>query len=137
DLADDNAVRTAFRAIQASVVPHASANAFDGVTVQPMIRDKGYELIVGSTLDNQFGPLILFGAGGVLVEILQDRALALPPLNRTLARRLLERTQIYRALQGVRGRPPVALEELEAVLVRFSQLVTDFLEIKEIDVNPL
>jgi acetyltransferase len=137
DLADENSVRTAFRAIQASVARYASANAFDGVTVQPMIRDKGYELIVGSSLDNQFGPVILFGAGGVLVEILQDRALALPPLNRTLARRLLERTQIYRVLQGVRGQQPVALDDLETLLVRFSQLVVDFFEIKEIDVNPL
>ena len=71
------------------------ARAFLGVTVQPMIEHKGYELIVGSSVDRQFGPVILFGAGGVLVEVFQDRALGLPPLNRTLARRLIERTQIY------------------------------------------
>jgi acetyltransferase len=137
NLLDQDEVQTAFRSIQTNVSRHASPDAFDGVTVQPMIRDKGYELIIGSAVDHQFGPILLFGAGGVLVEILQDRALALPPLNRTLARRLIERTQIYRALQGVRGQSPVALDQLEALLVRFSQLVADFLEIQEIDVNPL
>ena len=71
------------------------SSAFAGVSVQPMARDKGYELIVGSSVDAQFGPVILFGAGGVLVEVWKDQALALPPLNRTLARRLMERTRIY------------------------------------------
>jgi acetyltransferase len=107
------------------------------VTVQPMILDQGYELIIGSFVDRQFGPVILFGAGGVLVEVFQDRALALPPLNRTLSRRLIERTQIYKALLGVRGRKPVALDQLEILLARFSQLITDHLEIQEIDMNPV
>jgi acetyltransferase len=137
NLSDEDSVRTAFRTIQAHVGQHSSAAAFEGVTVQPMIRDKGYELIIGSSRDRQFGPILLFGAGGVLVDILQDRALALPPLNRALARRMIERTQIYRTLQGVRGQPPVALDKLEMLLVRFSQLVADFLEIQEIDINPL
>ena len=115
-----------------------SAAAFEGVTVQPMIKDKGYELIVGSSVDRQFGPVILFGAGGVLVEVFQDSALALPPLNRTLATRLMERTQICQALQGVRGqKPPCDLEALETLLVRFSQLLCDFPEIQEVDLNPM
>jgi acetyltransferase len=92
---------------------------------------------VGSSVDRQFGPVILFGAGGVLVEVFQDRALAMPPLNRTLARRLIERTRIYQALRGARGMRSVNLEELESLLVRFSQLVIDFPEIAEIDINPL
>jgi acetyltransferase len=133
NLPDEEAVRRAFRAIQARV----SAEAFDGVIVQPMVSDKGYELIVGSSVDRQFGPVILFGAGGVLVEVFQDRALALPPLNRTLARRLMEQTRIYQALKGVRGRPPVNLEALETLLVRFSQLLADQPEVWEIDINPL
>jgi acetyltransferase len=137
DLADDDAVGTAFRTIQTNVCRCACPADFAGVTIQPMIREKGYELIVGSSLDRQFGPVLLFGAGGVLVDVLQDRALALPPLNRVLAERLLEQTQIYTALKGVRGRPPVALAQLELFLARFSQLVADFLEIQEIDVNPL
>jgi acetyltransferase len=114
-----------------------NAAAFDGVTVQPMIRDKGYELIVGSSLDAQFGPVLLFGAGGVLVEVNKDSALALPPLNRTLARRLMERTRIYAALQGVRGEAGVDIGSLETLLVRFSQLVCDFDDIAEIDLNPV
>jgi acetyltransferase len=137
NLADGEAVRTAFRTIRTNVAERASAADFDGVTVQPMVRDKGHELIIGSTVDRQFGPVILFGAGGVLVEIFQDRALTLPPLNRTLARRLMERTQIYKALTGVRGQQAVALEQLETLLVRFSQLLTDFLDLREVDINPL
>jgi acetyltransferase len=101
-----------------------------------MIRSRGYELIIGSSIDNQFGPVILFGTGGVLVEVFKDRALALPPLNRTLARRLMERTRIFQALQGARG-SSVNLAELETLLVRFSHLVVDFPEIAELDINPL
>jgi acetyltransferase len=97
----------------------------------------GYELIIGSSIDPQFGPVILFGAGGVLVEVMKDRALALPPLNTTLARRLMEQTHIFEALQGIRGRKPVDIEALERLLVRFSQLVVEQPWIKEIDVNPL
>ena len=137
NLANEAAVRQAFEAIRAGVARVGKAEAFEGVTVQPMVRGKGYELIVGSSVDVQFGPVILFGAGGVLVEVFKDRALGLPPLTRTLARRLMERTKIYKALQGVRGERPVDMKELETLLVRFSQLVADFPEIQEIDINPL
>ena len=102
-----------------------------------MIRREGYELILGSSPDPQFGPVLLFGAGGELVEVFRDRSLALPPLTTTLARRLMERTRIYRALQGVRGRKPVDLAALELLLVRFSQMVAEQRRIKEIDINPL
>jgi acetyltransferase len=102
-----------------------------------MVRVKGYELIVGSSVDRQFGPVILFGAGGILVEVFKDRALALPPLNRALARRLMERTRISEAFKGIRGQRPVDREELETLLVRFSQLLCDFLEISEVDMNPV
>jgi acetyltransferase len=103
-----------------------------------MVRmSNAYELILGSSLDPQFGPVLLFGAGGQLVETFRDRALGLPPLNSTLARRLMEQTRIYRALGGVRGRAPVDLAQLEQVLVRFSQLIVEQPRIKEIDINPL
>jgi len=105
--------------------------------VQPMISRNGYELILGSSVDPQFGPILLFGAGGQLVEVFRDRALGLPPLNRTLARRMMERTRIHRALKGVRGRTPVDLSALEELLVRFSQLIVEQPRIKEIDINPL
>ncbi len=147
NLADDEAVRHAFATIEANVARAGHndqdgrnsprSTAFEGVSVQPMVRDKGYELIVGSSIDQQFGPVILFGAGGVLVEVLRDSSLSLPPLTQILARRQIERTRVFEALRGVRGRRPVPLEELEMLLVNFSQLVADFLEISEIDINPL
>jgi acetyltransferase len=137
NLRDEPAVRAAFAAIQHNLAQKHPTIPFEGVTVQPMIRDRAYELIIGSTLDVQFGPVILFGAGGILVEILQDRALGLPPLNRTLARRLIERTRIYRALQGVRGQPPVDLAALETLLSRFSLLLCDCPDLQEVDMNPV
>jgi acetyltransferase len=132
NLADEAAVRAAYAAIQ-----RGAGTEFQGVAVQPMVLGRGYELILGSSVDPQFGPVILFGAGGELVEVIKDRALGLPPLNTTLARRLMEQTRIYKALPGVRGRKPVDLEALEQLVVRFSQLVTEQRWIKEIDINPL
>jgi acetyltransferase len=137
DLANAAAVKRAFTAIKKSVVEKAGAKHFLGVTVQAMIKLDGYELILGSSLDPQFGPVLLFGTGGQLVEVFKDRALALPPLNVTLARRWMERTRIFTALKGVRGRPPVDLVALEHLLVRFSQLVVEQRWVKEIDINPL
>ena len=137
DLADAEAVRQAFASIQKSVAEKASAADFLGVTVQPMAKLEGYELILGSSIDPQFGPVLLFGLGGQLVEVFKDRALGLPPLTTTRARRMMERTKIYTALQGVRGRDPVDLAALERMLVRFAQLVTEQRWIKELDINPL
>jgi acetyltransferase len=137
NLADERAVRAAYAAIESNVNRVGKPGAFEGVSVQAMVRARGYELIIGSSLDRQFGPVILFGCGGILVEVFKDRALALPPLNRTLARRLMERTKIYEALQGVRGQKAVDLEALETLLARFSQLLVDFPEIQEVDLNPV
>jgi acetyltransferase len=137
NLRDEAAVRSAYRAIQASVTEKAGANQFQGVTVQPMATLDGYELILGSSVDPQFGPVILFGSGGQLVEVYRDRALALPPLNTTLAQRMMEQTRIFTALKGVRGRKPVNMAALEQLLVRFSQLVLEQRWIAEIDINPL
>ena len=138
NLRDAEAVDRAFNAIQASVAAKVGAQHFQGVTVQPMIQLKdAYELILGSSLDPQFGPVLLFGTGGQLVEVFKDRALALPPLNSTLARRMMEQTKIYKALKGVRGRKPVDMAALEALLVRFSALVAEQRWIKENDINPL
>ncbi len=137
NLRDEDAVRKGFQAIKASVTEKAGAEHFQGVTVQPMIKLEGYELIIGSTIDSQFGPVMLFGTGGQLVEVFRDRALALPPLNSTLARRMMEQTKIFTALKGVRGRKPVDIEALEELLVRFSQLLVEQPWIKEVDINPL
>jgi acetyltransferase len=137
DLRNEDEARAAFRSIESSVSGKTGPQDFGGVTVQPMIRRDGYELIVGSSIDPQFGPVILFGAGGVMVEVYRDHALGLPPLNTTLAHRLMEQTRIFIALQGVRGRKPIDLSKLEELLVRFSQLVLEQPWIKEIDINPL
>jgi acetyltransferase len=137
NLEDEREVRHAYHEILFSVSQKAGSEHFHGVTVQPMARMEGYELILGSSVDPQFGPVILFGSGGQLVEVYKDRALALPPLNTTLAHRMMEQTRILKALQGVRGRKPVNLLELEKLLVRFSQLVVEQSWISEIDINPL
>ena len=137
NLRDADAVRAAFARIQDNVAAKAAAGDFLGVTVQPMVDREGFELILGSSIDAQFGPVLLFGRGGQLVEIENDRALSLPPLNTTLARRMMEQTRISRALRGVRGMKPVNMEELELLLVRFSNLVIDNPRVKEVDINPL
>jgi acetyltransferase len=138
NLQSTEAVATAFAEMASAIGRRFGADAFKGVTVQPMLNlDKGYELIIGSSVDEQFGPVILFGTGGQLVEVYRDSAVALPPLNTTLARRLMEQTKIYQALQGVRGRQATDLAELEMVLVRVSQLALEQPQIKELDINPL
>ncbi len=130
-------VRRAFDDIHDSLEKLGRLDAFDGVTVQPMARLDGLELILGSSLDPQFGPVVLFGSGGSLVEVYRDRALGLPPLNTTLARRMMEQTRIYEALKGVRGRASVDMDALERLVVRFSQLVAEQPLVKELDINPL
>ncbi len=138
NLGDAAAVVRAFAEIRDAVVAISGPAAFLGVTVQPFIdRQGGYELILGASPDPQFGPVLLFGMGGELVEVFRDRALALPPLNSTLARRMMEQTKIYRALKGVRGRAAVDLGALESLLVRFGDLVVEQPWIREIDINPL
>ncbi len=112
-----------------------SAAEFQGVTIQPMIRQKGHELIIGSKKDTQFGSVLLFGMGGTAAEFFKDVSIGFPPLNQTLARRLIEDTAIYKHASSV-GQP-LNVKFLEEILVKFSQLVTDFPEIKEIDINPL
>ncbi|NIW46979.1 MAG: acetyl CoA synthetase subunit alpha, partial [candidate division Zixibacteria bacterium] len=97
NLTDKAEIEAAFKAIKKS----AGAKHFQGVTVQPMLKMKGYEVILGSTDDVQFGPILLFGAGGQLVEVFKDRSLGLPPLNTTLARRMMEQTKIFEAFKGV------------------------------------
>ena len=137
NLPDEESVRSAFQAIKSSVGQKVGPDHFSNVTVQPMVLRDGYELILGSSIDPQFGPVILFGSGGQLVEVYRDRALALPPLNSTLAQRMMEQTRILTALKGVRGRKPANLAALEGLLVRFSQLVVEQPWIAEIDINPL
>ena len=130
-------VRRAYEEMEVSIQESFGEEHFAGATVQPMVSLEGYELIFGSSLDPQFGPVLLFGSGGSLVEVYRDRALALPPITTTLARRTMDQTHIFEALKGVRGRAPVDTAALEKLFVRFSQLVVEQPWIKELDINPL
>ena len=132
-----DAVRDAFNSIRDAVHQIATPADFLGVSVQPMIKLEGYEVIIGSSIDPQFGPVMLFGTGGSLVEVYKDTALALPPLNSVLARTMMRKTKIYKALKGVRGQDPIDLVALEELLVRYSQMITEQKWIKETDINPL
>jgi acetyltransferase len=117
----------------------ASPNAaLSGFTVQPMVlRPGAIELIVGVTDDSTFGPVVLFGQGGIAVEALNDSALELPPLNDALARAQIARTRVWKLLQGIRNRPAADIRAIAETLVRVSQLVTNHAEICELDINPL
>ena len=130
-------VRQAWRSIRRAVTEKAGADHFQGVTVERMIPPDGVELLLGSSVDAQFGPVVVFGAGGRLVEVLADRALGLPPLTSTLARQLIGATRISRALGSGRGQFAVDMAALEQLVVRFSQFVAGQRWIKEVDINPL
>ena len=102
-----------------------------------MLTAIDYELIAGAKKDPDFGPVLLFGAGGIYTEVFRDRAIALPPLNRLLARRLMEETRIFKILAGHRGKPSANLVLIEEILIRIAQLVADYPQIEALDINPL
>ncbi len=137
DVGSEEEVRRQFDVLVERAKLYKPSAQIVGVTVQPMIPRGGYELIVGGKIDPLFGPVILFGMGGVGVELYKDTAVALPPLNTTLIRRMLEETRVYQLLKGYRNQPKANLELLEKTLLLFSQLLVDFPQIKEIDINPL
>jgi acetyltransferase len=130
-------VRAAYERILASVREHLPEADVQGVTVQPMARSSGYELVLGARKDATFGAVILLGAGGVAAELLRDQALDLPPLNERLALAMLQSLRIWPLLAGHRGRPGIDLDALLEVVMRFSYLVADYPEISEIEINPL
>jgi acetyltransferase len=137
DLPDAASVTAAAARMLRRIAALAPQARLDGFTVQPMLRRPGgVELILGMSEDRQFGPVILFGQGGVAVEVVRDKAVALPPLNLALARALMERTRVFRLLQGYRGRKPADLDGVALALVKLSQLVADLPEIAELDINP-
>jgi acetyltransferase len=126
-----------FRDIQEAVAKNAPGARIMGMGVQRMVKDLDYELILGSRTDTEFGAHILFGMGGVAAEIFQEFAIGLPPLNQTLARRLVDETKVNSMLSGVRGKRPADVMQLEQIIVSFANLVADFPEIREIDLNPI
>ncbi len=134
---NEKEVRQAFETLIQRATAYDPEAQIIGVTVQPMVERKGYEVIIGGKTDPVFGPTILFGMGGVGVELFKDFSIGLPPLNTTLIRRMMEETKIFQLLKGYRKAPPVNLMVLEETLLLFSQLLVDFPQIKEIDINPL
>ena len=137
DLKSEEEVKEAFRATVRNAKKYNPNAEILGVTVQPMIKKRGVEVILGSKRDIVFGPVILFGMGGVGVELFKDYSVGLPPLNQTLARRMMEETRVYQLLKGFRGMPPANIKRLEEVMVLFSHLLLDFPQIKEVDINPI
>ncbi|MBI1207564.1 MAG: GNAT family N-acetyltransferase [Azospirillum sp.] len=137
-LAEPEHVRAAAVRMLTQVAKFKPNARIEGFTVQEMaVLDDPHELIVGMVNDHLFGPVILFGQGGTSVEVVGDKALALPPLNMNLARDLMSRTRIWKLLQGYRGRPPAELDAIAVALNMVSQLVIDFPQIQELDINPL
>ena len=138
DLATPEAARAAADAMRERITRSTPKARLEGFTVSRMVRrPHAYELIVGVTTDPQFGPMILFGHGGTAVEVINDKALALPPLNLRLAQDLIARTRIARLLRGYRDRPPVDMDALAFVLVKVSRLIEELSDVAELDINPL
>ena len=136
DVRSKEEVAKSFKDLAQKVKKHMPQAEFQGVILQPMVKKKGYELLIGSKKDPYFGSVIVFGMGGVATELLENVSTGFPPLNQVLARRLMEKTAIYKLFSNLDNHR-VNLELLEEILVKFSQLVIDFPEIKEIDINPL
>jgi len=136
DTAD--ALRTAIQSLRDRVAKRLPEASIAGFAVQKMVeRPRAHELILGAAVDPIFGPVILFGQGGTAVEVIGDRAVALPPLNMHLAEDLISRTRVYKLLKGYRDRPAANLKAIATTLVQVSQLIIDHSEIIELDVNPL
>jgi acetyltransferase len=138
DLRGSAVVERAAELMQDRVRDAAPDARLDGFTIEPMLSAPAtLELIVGASNRGDFGPMLLFGEGGSAVEVVADTTLELPPLDSTLARRMIERTRVYRRMRGFRHVPPVAINDVVLVLTRISQLVVDWPRIAELEVNPL
>jgi len=138
DLESAEEVLRAAQAMNERVARRMPTARLSGFTVQAMSRRPGaFELIVGVSSDDVFGPTIMFGQGGKAVEVIADSAVTLPPLNMALARAMIERTRVSRLLQGFRDVPPADLDAVCLTLIQVSQLITDLPEVVELDINPL
>ncbi len=137
-LSGGEAVRLAAAEMKQRIGTRLPRARIEGFLVQQMVqRPRAHELILGMAVDRTFGPFLLFGQGGTAVEIIDDKALGLPPLNLKLATEMIGRTRVWRQLKGYRDRPAAALDAIAATLVALSQLICDFPEIAELDINPL
>jgi acetyltransferase len=135
----DDAMRDAYYTMMDNInkkAPHY-LESIQGVTVQRQLEKIDYEIILGTKKDKDFGSVIIFGLGGIETEIIKKIAIGLPPMNQTLARRLIEDSGTYEMLQGYRGKKPADMKLLEQAIVSFSNLIVDFPEIGEMEINPL
>lgn len=137
DLRCDEDVSRAYEGIMSSAARYKPDAKIEGVTLQPYFSSPDFEILMGAKRDTGFGPVILFGMGGIFTEVLKDRSLGLPPMNRLLALRLMQETKVYTLLKGYRNRPAADMEKLEEMIIRLSQLLIDFPEIAELDMNPV
>ena len=132
------AVREVWQGMMDAVRKKLPAARINGITVQAMARKpRGRELYIGVVTDEPFGPVIAFGAGGTMIELMNDHAMELPPLNQFLARRLIERSRVRETLGDWRGAPAVDLAALEQVLLRVSEMVCELPQLREMDINPI
>ena len=131
-------VRDTYQAMIQNVAKQRPEARINGVTIQKMARNRrGRELYIGLVTDDPFGPVIAFGAGGTMIELINDRAMELPPLNQFLARRLIERSRVADTLGEWRGASAVDREALEQVLLRVSEMVCELPQLREMDINPI
>jgi acetyltransferase len=130
-------VRIAYDEIMKNAKAFAPDAKIEGLSVQAMHAKADYELIIGAKKDDNFGPVILFGMGGVLTEVFHDTSMGLPPLNHPLAKQMIEKTKVSRALKGFRNISKIEMSILEGLLIRTSRLAMDFPEIVALDINPL
>jgi acetyltransferase len=138
DIRKSEDAKDAYEEINRNAREQRSEAKIYGIAIQPMIGGRGYEVIIGSKKDNAFGPSILFGTGGTMVEYIRDRSIGFPPLNQALAHRLIEDTKISTILKsGFRGSPPANIRLIEEALVKISFMLIDFPEIIEMDINPI
>ncbi|WP_051564389.1 bifunctional acetate--CoA ligase family protein/GNAT family N-acetyltransferase [Desulfovermiculus halophilus] len=137
NLRNDAEVVEGYKDILASAAHYNPRACIEGVTVQRMLPKPDYEIILGARKDQDFGPIIIFGMGGIFTEIYQDRSIGLPPLNRLLAKKMMKQTRLYRLLQGYRSIPAANSLALEEAMIRLAHLVSDFAYIEELDINPL
>ncbi len=137
DLRCEADVCDAFEQIMKSAREYNPDARLNGVTIQPYFANPDYEILLGAKHDPNFGPVILFGMGGIFTEVLKDRSLGLPPMSRLLARQLMQETKVFSLLKGYRNRAGADMEALEKMILSLSQLLIDFPQIQELDMNPV
>jgi acetyltransferase len=137
NVSSDSEVKRNFNRLMRHFQKVIPKSRLEGITIQRMIFGN-YELMIGAKKDPLFGTIITFGMGGIFVELIKDVSIGFPPLNQILAKRMIEQTQVFKIIsEGFRGNPPITLRFLEEVLVKFSNLIIDFPQVKTVDINPI